>query len=133
MLQVHAQSPIMLPHFSAFPPPLPPLTVSTLHDLMYSFPFRPTDTSVFTANTPSSVLAAPPAATPAFLAVALAFSVVFFVMYTAISFRHLMGKAGGVWEKPMVQRLSAWIGICSFLIGMYLAQAMVNLAQLFQG
>jgi len=30
-----------------------------------------------------------------------------------------MGKAGGVWEKPMVQRVSAWIGICSFLVGMY--------------
>ncbi|KAL4069578.1 hypothetical protein V8B97DRAFT_2008118 [Scleroderma yunnanense] len=99
------------------------------------------DTSVFTSNTPSSVLAAPPAATPAFLAVALAFTVVFFVMYTGISFRHLMGKAGGVWEKPMVQRISAWIGMCSFVVGlasfliirMYFGKAASDFNQSIQG
>lgn len=52
--------------------------------------------------------------------IALVFSVIFFIMFTAISFRHLMGKAGAVWEKPMVQRISAWIGVFSFLIGMHL-------------
>jgi len=54
------------------------------------------------------------------MAISLAFSVIFFIMFTAISFRHLMGKAGDVWAKPMVQRVSAWIGIFAFLIGMNL-------------
>ncbi|KAG6381202.1 hypothetical protein JVT61DRAFT_5605 [Boletus reticuloceps] len=74
--------------------------------------------SVFTSNTPSSVLAAPPTVAPAFLATSLAFSMIFFIMFTGISFRHLMGKAGNVWENPMVQRASAWIGIGSFLVGL---------------
>ncbi|KAG1864166.1 hypothetical protein DFJ58DRAFT_772911 [Suillus subalutaceus] len=69
------------------------------------------NTSVFTSNTPSSVISAPPEGAPAFIAISLVFSVIFFVMFTAISFRHLMGKAGAIWEKPMVQRVSAWIGI----------------------
>ncbi|KAF9218930.1 hypothetical protein BS17DRAFT_790374 [Gyrodon lividus] len=76
------------------------------------------NTSVFTPNTPSSVLAPPPTVAPAFLAVSLAFSIIFFIMFTAISFRHLMGKAGNIWEKPMIQRASAWIGISSFLVGL---------------
>ncbi|KAG2120922.1 uncharacterized protein F5147DRAFT_663763 [Suillus discolor] len=76
------------------------------------------NTSVFTSNTPSSVISAPPAGAPTFIAISLVFSVIFFVMFTAISFRHLMGKAGAVWEKPMVQRVSAWIGIFAFLIGL---------------
>lgn len=97
--------------------------------------------SVFTSNTPSSVLAAPPATTPGFLAVALAFTFIFFFMYTAISFRHLMGKAGGFWEKPVVQRVSAWIGIGSFLVGlasfliirMYFGKAASDFNQSIQG
>ncbi|KAG6336947.1 hypothetical protein ID866_2141 [Astraeus odoratus] len=94
------------------------------------------NTSVFTSNTPSSVLSAPPATTPVFLAVALVFSFIFFVSYTAISFRHLMGKAGEIWEKPMVQRISAWIGIClaSFLIiRMYFGKAASDFNQSIQG
>ncbi|KAH7883622.1 hypothetical protein F5I97DRAFT_2042047 [Phlebopus sp. FC_14] len=99
------------------------------------------NTSVFTSNTPSSVIAAPPTAAPAFLAVALAFTVIFFVMYTAISFRHLMGKAGNVWEKPMLQRACAWIGIFAFLVGlasfliirMYFGKAADDFNQSIQG
>jgi len=35
-----------------------------------------------------------------------------------ISFRHKMGgKLSGILEKPMVQRLSAWVGFFGFLIG----------------
>lgn len=83
------------------------------------YSFGVIDVSVFTPNTPSSVLAAPPTVAPAFLATSLAFSVIFFIMFTGISFRHIMGKAGNVWEKPMVQRASAWIGISSFLVGMW--------------
>ncbi|KAN0100653.1 hypothetical protein V8E55_000637 [Tylopilus felleus] len=99
------------------------------------------NTLVFTSNTPSSVLAAPPTVAPAFLATSLAFTVVFFIMFTGISFRHLMGKAGNVWENPMVQRVSAWIGIASFLVGlasfliirMYFGKAASDFNQSIQG
>ncbi|OAX42356.1 hypothetical protein K503DRAFT_847821 [Rhizopogon vinicolor AM-OR11-026] len=76
------------------------------------------NTSIFTSDTPSSVISSPPEGAPAFMAISLALSVIFFIMYTAISFRHLMGKAGAVWEKPSVQRFSAWIGIFAFLLGL---------------
>lgn len=67
---------------------------------------------------PSLLLNAPTASTPAFIAVALGFSVLFFVMFTLSSFRHLMGdKASAALDKPMIQRLSAWIGFFGFLIG----------------
>ncbi|KAF8560387.1 hypothetical protein OG21DRAFT_1594295 [Imleria badia] len=97
--------------------------------------------SVFTSNTPSSVLAAPPTVAPAFLATSLAFSIIFFIMFTGISFRHIMGKAGNVWERPMVQRASAWIGISSFLVGlasfliirMYFGKAASDFNQSIQG
>lgn len=69
---------------------------------------------IFTTNTPSSVLAIPPAVTWAFLAVALGFTFACFVMYCAIFFRHLIVS---FWEKPVVQKLFAWIGFGSFLVG----------------
>ncbi|KIJ14794.1 hypothetical protein PAXINDRAFT_169468 [Paxillus involutus ATCC 200175] len=99
------------------------------------------NTSVFSSNTPSSVVAPPPTIAPAFLAISLVFAFIFFVSFTAISFKHLMGKAGGLWEKPMVQRASAWIGISSFLVGlasfliirMYFGKAADDFNQSIQG
>ncbi|KAF9241347.1 hypothetical protein BU15DRAFT_45017 [Melanogaster broomeanus] len=76
------------------------------------------NTSVFTSNTPTAILAAPPAVAAAFLAISLALSIIFFFMLTAISFRHLMGKRGNLCEKPMFQEVSAWIGISSFVLGL---------------
>lgn len=76
------------------------------------------NTSVFTSNTPSADLAAPPTVAPVFVTISLVFTVVFFIMFTGISFRHLMGKAGNVWEKPVMQQVSAWIGIVSFVVGL---------------
>ena len=93
--------------------PFPPFVVANMNSL------DAIDASVFTSNTPSSVLAAPPTAAAVFLAISLAFSFIFLIMFTGISFRHLMGKAGNVWEKPMVQQACAWIGISSFLVGMW--------------
>ncbi|KAI6047593.1 hypothetical protein EDC04DRAFT_3336 [Pisolithus marmoratus] len=72
--------------------------------------------SVFTSNIPSSVLV-PSAMTPAFFAIVLVFPFAFFFMCTT-SFRHLMGKVGNFWEIPFVQRVSAWIGIGSFVVGL---------------
>ncbi|EIW86676.1 hypothetical protein CONPUDRAFT_43699 [Coniophora puteana RWD-64-598 SS2] len=76
------------------------------------------NTSVFPSNAPSAVVSAPPATSAAFIAIALVLTVVFLITYTAISFRHFMGNAGAVWDKPLVQRASAWLGIVSFLLGL---------------
>ena len=63
-------------------------------------------------------LSAPTATTPAFIAVALGFSTVFFILFSLIAFRAKLGaKLGVALDKPMVQRASAWIGILGFMIG----------------
>jgi hypothetical protein len=77
------------------------------------------DLSVLPDNAPKLLFSAPTAATPAFIAVALSLSTVFLITFTLISFRHKMpGKMGAVFEKPTLQRLSAWIGFFGFLIGL---------------
>jgi len=51
------------------------------------------------------------------MAVAISFSVVFFISFTLISFRHKLGGLSATLEKPLVQRLSAWVGFFGFIIG----------------
>ncbi|KAK7463607.1 hypothetical protein VKT23_005548 [Stygiomarasmius scandens] len=76
------------------------------------------DLSVLPENAPQLVLSAPPPSSPAFIAVALAFSILFFFTFTLISFRHKMGeKIAAQLDKPLIQRLSAWIGFFGFFIG----------------
>ncbi|KAH7915792.1 hypothetical protein BJ138DRAFT_1097566 [Hygrophoropsis aurantiaca] len=99
------------------------------------------NTSIFPTNAPSAVISAPPSGAPVFIAIALALSAIFFITFTAISFRHFMGKAGAVWEKPVVQRLSAWLGIFAFLLGlgsflivfMWFGKAVIDFNQSIQG
>jgi len=62
-------------------------------------------------------LTAPTPSTPAFMAIAISFSIIFFISFTLISFRHKMGKSSAIFEKPLVQRLSAWVGFFGFFIG----------------
>ncbi|KAF8745595.1 hypothetical protein AX14_006914 [Amanita brunnescens Koide BX004] len=70
-------------------------------------------------NAPSLLLSPPGPSTPVFIAVALSFSALFFFLFTSISFRHKMGeRASAVFEKPFVQRASAWIGVLGFMIGL---------------
>ncbi|KAH9486904.1 hypothetical protein JR316_0000970 [Psilocybe cubensis] len=70
-------------------------------------------------NAPTMLLSAPSASVPAFVAIGIFLSTVFFVIFTVISFRHKMGaKLAALLEKPMLPRVSAWIGVFGFLIGL---------------
>jgi hypothetical protein len=76
------------------------------------------DLSVLRGDNFDRVLSAPTAGTPAFIAVALFFSVVFTLAYTLISFRDKMGdKLSAALDKPQVHHLTAWTGFFGFFIG----------------
>ncbi|KIK06964.1 hypothetical protein K443DRAFT_673850 [Laccaria amethystina LaAM-08-1] len=77
------------------------------------------DLSMLPASSPNLLLSAPTAATPAFIAVAISFSALFLFTFTLISFREKMGsKFSTILDKPILQRLSAWIGFFGFIIGL---------------
>jgi len=77
------------------------------------------DLSVLPGNAPQLVLSAPAASAAAFIAVALSFSILFFITFTLISFRDKMGAGlSSVLDKPLLQNLSAWIGFLGFMIGL---------------
>lgn len=64
------------------------------------------------------LLSAPAATTPAFIAVSIAFTILFFFLFTFTALRTKMGKAGAFFDKPLVQRATAWIGLLGFMIGL---------------
>ncbi|OSD03464.1 hypothetical protein PYCCODRAFT_1434367 [Trametes coccinea BRFM310] len=74
------------------------------------------DLSVLPSNAPD-LLSAPTATTPAFIGVSLAFTVVFFLLFTMTALRGKMGKFGNSFDRPGIQRATAWIGLLGFLIG----------------
>ncbi|KAJ3522092.1 hypothetical protein NM688_g8925 [Phlebia brevispora] len=74
------------------------------------------DLSFLPSNAPD-LLSAPTATTPAFIAVSLAFSVIFFFLFTFTALRSKLGKMGPWFDRPMVQRSTAWIGLFGFMIG----------------
>jgi len=77
------------------------------------------DFSVLPGDAPENLLSAPTATSPIFIAIAITFSILFFLSFTLISFRHKMNpKMAGILEKPMMQRLSAWVGVFGFLVGL---------------
>ncbi|KAF7347801.1 hypothetical protein MVEN_01537600 [Mycena venus] len=76
------------------------------------------DVSALPNSAPRLLLSAPTQATPVFLGIGLACSIIFFITFTLISFRHKMGeKMSAALDKPLVQRLSAWLGFFGFMIG----------------
>jgi len=78
------------------------------------------DTSALPGTTSNNILSAPPSTAPAFIAVAISFSFVFFFAYSIVSFRHKFGEGmSEKLDKPMVQRLTAWVGVFGFMIGTY--------------
>ncbi|PCH33609.1 hypothetical protein WOLCODRAFT_93827 [Wolfiporia cocos MD-104 SS10] len=72
--------------------------------------------SVLPSSAPD-LLNAPTATTPAFIALSLALTVLFLFMYTFTAHRAVLGRAGVPFERPGVQRATAWIGLLGFLIG----------------
>jgi len=78
----------------------------------------PPDLTVLPGNSPTQLLSPPTASAPAFIALSIALSFLFFLSFTLISFRHKMGaKMTMILDKPLLQRMSAWIGFFGFLIG----------------
>jgi len=76
------------------------------------------DLSALPGNAPTLLLTAPSGSLAGVVSIAIAFSLVFFVTFTVISHRHkLPVKVNAILERPILQRLSAWIGFFSFLIG----------------
>jgi len=74
--------------------------------------------AVLPKNAPN-LLSAPTATTPAFIAVSLSFSILFFLLFTMIAFRAKFGgKAAVSLEKPFIQKATAWIGLLGFMIGL---------------
>ena len=88
---------------------------------MIAFFFRlsfSSDLSVLPKNGSNLSLSAPTQGTPIFVAVGLTLSVLFWVAFVLISFRHKMNaKLLAILEKPMVQRISAWMGFLGFFVG----------------
>ncbi|KAJ7169917.1 hypothetical protein C8R46DRAFT_949352 [Mycena filopes] len=76
------------------------------------------DLSVLPDSAPRLLLAAPTQATTVFLGIGLACSILFFITFTMISFRHKMGeKISAALDKPLFARLSSWLGVFGFIIG----------------
>jgi len=76
------------------------------------------NTTVLPSSAPNVFLTGPTPSSPVFIAISLGFSFLFFITFVLVSFRHRMGRAGDVSEKPLVQRSSAWIGVIGFIIGL---------------
>ncbi|KAI0274675.1 hypothetical protein BC834DRAFT_4872 [Gloeopeniophorella convolvens] len=76
------------------------------------------DLSALPSNAPD-LLTAPTATTPAFIAIGICFSALFFVIFTLISLRANLGaKLSAMLDRPMLQRASAWIGLFGFMTGL---------------
>jgi len=77
------------------------------------------DLSVLSSNALQLTLSPPPPSSPAFIAMALGFSILFHITFTLISLRHkLGGKVAAMMERPAIQRFSAWIGFFGFFVGL---------------
>lgn len=84
-----------------------PSTVSPTYDL-----------SALPKNAPD-LLTAPTATTPVFIAIAIAFSALFLIIFTMISLRGNLGpKLSTMLDRPTFHRASAWLGLLSFMIGL---------------
>jgi hypothetical protein len=85
---------------------------------LWMIPLLLADFSVLPGNAPDDLLSPPTATAPIFIAIAISFSILFFITFTMISLRHKMvPKLTSALDNPMFQRLSAWVGFFGFLVG----------------
>ncbi|KAI0029628.1 hypothetical protein K488DRAFT_80076 [Vararia minispora EC-137] len=76
------------------------------------------DLSALPNNAPD-LLSAPTATTPAFIAISIGFTIIFFFLFTLMSLRHKLGaRLATVMDRPGIQRISAWVGVFGFMIGL---------------
>ncbi|KAI0322715.1 hypothetical protein OF83DRAFT_1048815 [Amylostereum chailletii] len=76
------------------------------------------DLSNLPSNAPD-LLSAPTATTPVFIAISIGFTIIFFFLFALISLRAKLGaKLSAALDRPVIQRLSAWIGLFGFMIGL---------------
>lgn len=118
-VQAHVSGPrIMQPRIALFPLFLPS-TVRCLTPALHLHLFTivsASDLSVLPSTAPD-LLSAPTATTPVFIAISLAFTIIFFFMFTFTAMRSKLGKLGPFFDRPSVQRYTAWIGLFGFMIG----------------
>jgi len=76
------------------------------------------DTSVLPSSSNPDVLTALPASAAIAALFALVLSTLFFILFALIAGRSRLGKLGDSLSKPVVSRISAWLGLFGFLIGM---------------
>jgi hypothetical protein len=86
------------------------------HSVELDEPVLPLDLSALPQNAPD-LLNAPTATTPVFIAISLAFTFIFFFLFTLTALRSKLGKMGPIFDKPSMQRYTAWIGLFGFMIG----------------
>ncbi|KAF8814317.1 hypothetical protein BYT27DRAFT_7130124 [Phlegmacium glaucopus] len=79
------------------------------------------DLSVLPGELLQTILSAPSASTPIFIAIAVFPSIFFSVSFTLIALRHKCAKVpvlGGILNSQVLWRLTAWVGFLGFLIGL---------------
>jgi hypothetical protein len=77
------------------------------------------DLSALPPNAPN-LLDAPTSSTPAFIAISIGFSTIFFILFTMISLRTSLGpRLSTTLERPALHRASAWLGFLGFMIGTF--------------
>jgi hypothetical protein len=55
-----------------------------------------------------------------FIAIAIGFSTIFFIVFTLISLRASLGaKLSAALDRPTLHRASAWVGLLGFMIGTF--------------
>ena len=75
------------------------------------------DLSALPSNAPN-LLTAPTASTPVFIAISIALSTIFFILFAMISLRANLGaKLSTMLDRPTFHRASAWLGLLGFMIG----------------
>lgn len=89
------------------------------------------DLTVLPSNAPD-LLSAPTATTPVFIAISLALTIIFFFLFTLTAMRSKLGKMGPFFDKPSVQRYTAWIGLFGFMIGAFFQNSLLFIASSYR-